>query len=282
VPSFPNVVDQLCSLPPEIVFRVLVVKYVSVGTLAVFIWDILNHILSDYELLSEHRIRFPTVIYFLSRLCCLGFILGNAIIETLPISRCDLAEKALEILYPFTVIFSSLLFFFLAFFACSWLAVVAGYVTFIAKIVGAKAIPGLCHVVPHTKAYVTAATIVSLVNDTLVFLAITWRLCANSYVPRTVRNSVRVLILGDYLPVFSKAMLQEGQVYYLITVTITLVTVIMLCIQTIPPILQVIFVLPNVVIMNIMACRVFRNTMLGSFREGEISSSSILRDLNTV
>ncbi|KAF8806082.1 hypothetical protein BYT27DRAFT_7191384 [Phlegmacium glaucopus] len=294
VPSFPSLLDQLCSLPPETMFQVLVAKYVSVGTLAVFIWDILNHIPSDYELLSEHRIRFPTVIYFLSRLSCVGFVIGNVIIQTLPISRCDLAENALEILFPLTIILSSLLFFFriravfernlwvVAFFACSWLAVVAGYVTFIVRIEGEKSIPGLCRVLPHVKSFIKAATIISLVNDTFVFLAISWRLFYNSYGPRTIRNSVRVLILGDYLPVFSKAMLQDGQFYYLITVTTSLLTVIMLFVQSISAILQAVFIVPNVVIMNIMACRVFRNTMLGLFREVETSSNGILRDLDAV
>ncbi|KAF8812436.1 hypothetical protein BYT27DRAFT_7133062 [Phlegmacium glaucopus] len=289
----PKPLEQLCSLSPHMIFQVLVARYVSVGTLAVFFWEILNNIFNDYKLLTEHRIRFPTVVYFISRVSCLGFIISVVILETTPIARCDLLEKGLEIIYPFTVISSSLLFFFrtravfdrdpwvVAFFACSWLAVVAGYLTFIIKVVQVKAIPGTCQVLAHFRSFATAATIITLINDTLVFLAITWRLFSNSYGRRTIGDNIRVFLFGDYLPVFSKAMLQAGQLYYLIVVTVNLITVIMLCTHSVPAILQVIFVVPNVVMMNIMTCRVFRNTMLGTFTEVEISSSAILGRLST-
>ena len=65
--------------------------------------------------------------------------------------------------------------------------------------------------------YAIVASILPFVNDTLIFVAITMRLAGSpdtSYAPR--RGSwIRVVLFGEYLPHFSKAMLRDGQAYYL-------------------------------------------------------------------
>jgi len=115
-----------------------------------------------------------------------------------------------------------------------------------------------------------------MINDTLVFLAITWRLFRNSYVPRTLRSGIRIVILGDYLPAFSKVLLKDGQAYYLSIVTLNVIQVVMILIPSNPNVLKLILAVPNVVLMNVMACRVFRNTILfGSVRESGTEISTI-------
>ena len=64
--------------------------------------------------------------------------------------------------------------------------------------------------------YIAATTIIPLVNDTLVFVAITWRLTRNSYDVYTISSGIRTVIFGDYLLVFSKVLLQDAQIYYLL------------------------------------------------------------------
>ena len=71
-------------------------------------------------------------------------------------------------------------------------------------------------VTSDVKPFAAAAFFIPLINDTLVFLAMTWRLSRNSYACRTLEHDVRVFVFGDYLPMFSKAMLQDGQAYYLL------------------------------------------------------------------
>jgi len=65
--------------------------------------------------------------------------------------------------------------------------------------------------------YAIVASILPFVNDTLIFVAITMRFAGSqgtSYAPR--RGSwIRVVLFGEYLPHFSKAMLRDGQAYYL-------------------------------------------------------------------
>jgi hypothetical protein len=105
-----------------------------------------------------------------------------------------------------------------AFFAILWLAVVAACVTVIVGVDGVNIGPTSYCIDGEVESYVTAATIIPLINDTLVFLAISWRLFTNSYARPTFKDGLRVLIFGDYMPMFSKAMLHDGQAYYLLLV----------------------------------------------------------------
>jgi len=272
-------------------YQVMTSRYITVAALAVFIWELLNNILNDYNLLFKHRIRLPIVVYFISRICSLGFIASATVFQTAPVNMCSKLEKGLGILFFFSVTSTSLLFFFrtravfdrnpwiVAFFAGLWLAVVAACVTVIVGVNGVN-IGSTRYCIDGTvKPFVTTATIIPLINDTLVFFAITWRLSCNSYARPTLKDGLRVWIFGDYLPIFSRAMLQDGQAYYLTTITINLVAVIMLFNRSVPTILRTVFWLPNVILVNIMACRVFRNTIFGNFREAEIATSIISREL---
>ena len=134
------------------------------------------------------------------------------------------------VLFFFAVTSTSLLFFIrtravfdkdpwtVAFFAGLWLAVVAACLTVIIGVDGVNIGPTRYCTDGEVKSYVTMATIIPLINDTCVFLAITSRLFANSYARPTFKDGFRVMIFGDYLPMFSKAMLQDGQAYYLLLV----------------------------------------------------------------
>jgi hypothetical protein len=62
--------------------------------------------------------------------------------------------------------------------------------------------------------FAAVSSIIPLINDTLVFLAISWRLSRNAY-PLESGIGVRVFIFGEYLPLFSKVLLRDGQAYYL-------------------------------------------------------------------
>ena len=55
-----------------------------------------------------------------------------------------------------------------------------------------------------------------LMYDTLVFVAISWRLCHIATIdPVGPQQNMQVLLLGRYLPAFTKSMLLDGQIYYL-------------------------------------------------------------------
>ena len=137
--------------------------------------------------------------------------------------------------YCTALVFTSLLFFFrtravfktypwvVAFFAGLWLAVLGGCVALIVNIY--EPIPDsasnrnpIC-LNSGINPFIAATTIIPLINDTLVFLGISWRLSRNSYYPDTLESGLRLLIFGDYLPVFSRALLLDGQAYYLLALS---------------------------------------------------------------
>lgn len=145
-----------------------------------------------------------------------------------PVNSCYWLEKFSSILFSLCVPSTSLLFFFriravfdrnpwiLAFFSGLWLAVVATCVLATVGVDSTHVGSTKYCIEGEIKSYVKITTIIPVVNDTLVFLAITWRLYRHSYARPTLRNSLQVLIFGDYLPRFSRAMLLNGQAYYLL------------------------------------------------------------------
>lgn len=144
-----------------------------------------------------------------------------------PVPNCATLKKILEVVYCVAVSSTSLLFFFrtravfnrdpwiIFLFACLCLAVFGACVTPIIGVFTGNIGPTSYCMTVEVKPYTAAAVVVPLINDTLIFIAITWRLHSNSSARRTINDGVRVLVFGNYLPAFSKAMLQDGQVYYL-------------------------------------------------------------------
>jgi len=276
LPVLPNPFTPMAFLPPGLAYQVTVSVYFFVGATGVMIWDVLNNLYGDYLLLFKHRVSGPTVAYFLSRLGSLGFVLASTIYTTTPNGKCAEFEKGLDWMYPVAVACTSLLFFFrvkavfdgnryvTGFFAFMWLAVLGGSLTVTQGIVGRPIGPTKYCLNASLAPYLSSAAIIPLVNDTLIFLAITWKLMRNSYQSEyTVKDGLRTLFLGEYLPAFSRAVLQDGQMYYLTTVTSNLLTLIMLYVHAVPVAYRTMFTVPNIVIMNVMGCRVFRNTKLG-------------------
>ena len=149
-------------------------------------------------------------------------------------------QKLVTVLYCAVLVFTSLLFFFrtraifngnpwvVAFFAGLWLAVLGGCLAFIVDHVTTGWRGYVPTQLPNTPVFcinrninplVAATAIIPLINDTLVFLATTWCLSRNSYDPYTLRSGIRFLIFGDYVPVFSKVLLQDGQAYYMLALS---------------------------------------------------------------
>ena len=154
---------------------------------------------------------------------------------------CIKLEKLVVVFYSATIGFSSLLIFFrtravfstypwiIAFFALLWVAVLAGCLPLLVYTL--RLTPTLPPAGPPPSnspicynggidPYVAAATIIPLINDTLVFVAITWRLSLNTYESfYTLTGGMRFLFCGDYLPVFSKVLLRDGQAYFLLALS---------------------------------------------------------------
>jgi hypothetical protein len=284
--ELPNPFTPMAFLPPNIAFQVTIATYILVGSCGVIVWDILNNLNGDYALLFKYQVTLPTIAYFISRLGSLGYVLASTIFETAPTGDCARFEKGLDWLFPVAVPANSLLFLFriraifnknmyiVSFFTFMWFAVVGGCLTVTQGVTGAAIGPTNYCLNVSLQPYVGAAGIIPAANDTLIFLAISWRMISNAHIDYTLKNGLRALIFGDFMPKFSRALLQDGQIYYLTSVSSFLVTVLVFYAESIPVTYRTMFTVPNIAVMNIMACRVFRNAKFGLYKSG-ISTGTI-------
>ncbi|PPQ94179.1 hypothetical protein CVT25_003816 [Psilocybe cyanescens] len=227
-PQILNPFTPMAFLLPEVASQVVISGYMVVGSCGVFIWDVINNIKADYILLSRYPMRFPTIVYIMSRrLATLGYVLSATIYQTAPVGRCARFEMALNVFNTIAIPITSILFFIRvraiyegnkfvsAFFALMWLAVLAGSFSTTQGVTGTAIGPTSYCMISQMSPYVVAAGVIPLVNDTMIFLAISWRLMRNSLHHVNFKHGVRAIIFGDYMPVFSRALLQDGQIYYL-------------------------------------------------------------------
>ncbi|KAJ7277425.1 hypothetical protein C8J57DRAFT_1309187 [Mycena rebaudengoi] len=282
--SSPNATDllnpltPLAYLPPDFAHQMQIGNYIAIGTLGAFIWDILCNTHNDYKLLFKHRIGLGTVAYFFSRLATLFYILMSTLFQsTYPLNNCSVAAKANEIACVIALPANSFLFFLRAraifdrnryliiMFFCLWLLVLGSALT--------PALPGVLtagNVGPTKycmniagKTYGGLFTIPPLINDTIIFIAISWRMFQNAHVDNGLTANMKTFMTGEYLLPFSKAVLQDGQLYYLITVAANLPAVIMTFNTGVSPGYRVMFYVCTVMVTNCMACHVYRNTKFG-------------------
>lgn len=107
------------------------------------------------------------------------------------------------------------------FFFFTWLVVACACVLhtqFSIFILDAKRIQqaGRCFTTGNFSAFIIASTIVPLVNDLLIFCAITYRLMSMAEVDDlSPKKRVMIAVFGHYLPAFSRTLLLDGQAYFL-------------------------------------------------------------------
>ncbi|GLB42202.1 hypothetical protein LshimejAT787_1102170 [Lyophyllum shimeji] len=282
-------------LPSDVAYQSTIAAYVMVGTAGALIWDVLLHIRSAYQLLFKHRITAPTITYFLARTSTVSYVVANIVFQTAARPDCAVLRKLLCVLYHTSFSATSFLFFLrtravfrqntfvVAFFFILWLVVsVASLVTAI--------VSDAVHFVPTQDcrasaampySSVSAAPVAYAVNDTLVFLAISWRLLKNAGHDPDRKRSLKSMVLGRHLPSnsFTKFMLRDSQVYYLFAVTSNLVAAVISWIDSVPVAYHVMLAVMNVALTNMMACRVYRHTKFYASEEPAVSTRWIASQL---
>ncbi|KAF9044940.1 hypothetical protein BJ165DRAFT_1404214 [Panaeolus papilionaceus] len=286
--EIPNPLTPMAFLSPQLAVQVTTGTYVLIGGCAVFIWDFVDNLRSDYRLITEKplKIRIPTIVYMISRLGTLGFALSSAIFGSAALTwDCRRFLRIVGAFYPITTPATSFLFFLrlravfdrnrivVAIFGFIWIALFGSTFTVPIGLIGGNIGPTKYCMTVEIREYIITSTVISLVHDTLVLLAISWRLMTFTHTDPDIRRGVKTMVFGDYLPAFSRSLLHDGQKFYTATVSLTLLTVIMFFIDSVPPIYRLMFSIPNVALMNIMACRVFRNTKFGLTQDNLISTS---------
>ncbi len=97
----------------------------------------------------------------------------------------------------------------------TWLGVLATSILWPFGVQGLEIGPtGYCAEIRlHSTASIAA--LVLFIHDTLIFLATSWAFVTRSYSTNTPKGVFNVLVLGKNMPEFTKAVLRDGQAYYL-------------------------------------------------------------------
>ncbi|TEB11311.1 hypothetical protein FA13DRAFT_1886764 [Coprinellus micaceus] len=83
--------------------RCLIGSYVVVGSLAVILWDILQNLPADLKILTQSRIRLPSIVYLVSRLLSLAHVLWSAVFYVSAVGNCADNLLGLSVLYPLSI-----------------------------------------------------------------------------------------------------------------------------------------------------------------------------------
>ncbi|KAF8154870.1 hypothetical protein B0H34DRAFT_853081 [Crassisporium funariophilum] len=256
--------------------------YIQIGALSVMVWDTLQNLGNDYCLLFQHEVKFPTMVYTLSRITTLAYVVGKVVMLSDPIENCTTYEEA--IIGILIVSVSSTMFLsylrvcavwdwdrrIVGIFGASWISVVAGNLTCIVSVKGVVVrVEGAPYCVDQIVGkYLAASFLSAMINHGAVLVALTYKLCKSNLAYSrevTVRDGLRMAVLGQSLPAFSKALLQESQICYIIAMISGVACAVWFyCWPSEPnsP-LRLTLATPAITLTNIMLCRVFRNTKLG-------------------
>ncbi|TFK47489.1 hypothetical protein OE88DRAFT_1738410 [Heliocybe sulcata] len=261
-------------------FELQVTCYVYVATVTAFFYDWLLGMREEVALVSR-KVNITIAVYWISKLSAGGFITTTMVLLVYPVGtseRCQAVQEALAWCYVVAAPSIALLFFFRvsavfqtnprvrAVFAFLWACVVAAAFTVPFSVTVAEIADTRRCVDLDVASFSSSTVIVNWINDSLVFLAISWRLMRFSTVGDTWRDRLRSFISGAGFSRLSRSLLQGGQMYYLATVGFSIVTIIGL-LAPIPAVYHALFTIPNLALQNAMACRVYRQLRLGIIQE---------------
>ncbi|KAK7443784.1 hypothetical protein VKT23_015565 [Stygiomarasmius scandens] len=297
--TLPNPYTPLAFLSPESAQSLRVATYLQMGAFGVFLSDICINLSSDYEILTKRKVGPPTIVYIISRVSTLVFeimvslLIGGATVDCK--SMGIVIETAMFITKATTSLLSSLRVRAIyngtpkvqRSFLLLWLINVAGdCLSFL--VVRADQLPNvpikMCYFVRIHRDLIAVAFFIRLLHDTLVFSAISYRLLTLSPVqerleggfnPKVtkIRDQIIEFFTGSNMPLFSKTLLKDGQLYYLVSTLSIVIVVVLVFVHAVEDNYLVFALTTYVAVFNSMACYVFRHVKLGRIREETISDS---------
>jgi len=284
--DIPNPCTPLAFLPPETASQLEVSRYLYWATVGAFLWDWIISLPDEIRIVRKSGIRLPIIAYLISRLGTLSYIITATVYQALPVrGSCQTLLWIILFSYPFAAPGTAALFFFrvravydrskivTAVFGTLWLATLSAAIALPFMVKGEHIGTTDYCIQSSVASGASAVLIINACSDTLVFLAISWRIARNNSAGQTLREHLRSFYKGDGLPRLSKLLLQSGQAYYLVTVGLNIATMIMILLPSAPPVYRAFLSLPNIALENSMACRVFRAVHLGTIRPTTTTNS---------
>ncbi|KAJ6465754.1 hypothetical protein C8R45DRAFT_1106796 [Mycena sanguinolenta] len=247
-----NPSTPLAYLPPSVAEPFEQSRYLYAATIGAYVWDIALNLGNDYALLFKYKVRFPTIVYFLSRIFTLAYILTCFV------------YAATAVWHRSKVVF--------AVFSILLLGVLGAGITLPVGVRAAHIGPTMQCIDTVIPDYTEVVTIMPLIYDTAIFLAITYRVLAHTIVADSLAARVRAFFGGPGLSTLSQALLRSGQHFYFIAVAGN-VTLLVLLRSQLNPVYRSMFAAPILTLVNAMACLVFRRIRFGLISPDGISKA---------
>ncbi|KAF7335952.1 hypothetical protein MSAN_02308600 [Mycena sanguinolenta] len=115
------------------------------------------------------------------------------------------------------------------------------------------------------------SAIVPLINDTAIFLAVSYRILVNTIEADSFIARLRAFVGGTGLSALSRALLQSGQHFYLVAVAANVTLLVLFNLPHLSPLYPAMIAVPAFALINAMACLVFRKIKLGLISSDGIS-----------
>ncbi|KZP33082.1 hypothetical protein FIBSPDRAFT_1036238 [Athelia psychrophila] len=258
------------------------IGYMGIAAVVVYAYDWLLFASEEVEIVSERGMSWSIAIYFLSRISACAHIILIAVIILTPLENCaaiflvtgtcrimSMASTSylfllrVQAVYhqsrPITVIFG-----------CCWLATI-GLNILVSVSTRAAHITGLHYCTSTETRYYALPSSSSFVNDTLIFLAISYRLAADAATEHNWRSWTQSVTKGRGLYRLSRSLMLSGQVYYTTVILFFFVNLVMMCSPLVPVIMHYSLINTYITFTNIMACKIFRGIALGMMQDSPSS-----------
>ncbi|KAF9479194.1 hypothetical protein BDN70DRAFT_879062 [Pholiota conissans] len=265
-----DVSTPLMFVSPGLARNINDATYLHIASTGILLWDFLNNLRNDFKLLFTHKIGIPTILYFTIRLTLIAYTLGRAVLLTAKVENCGALGNALNICLIISVACTATFFYLrvvavysrnpyvVGFFGLTWLATVSMAITFFKTFI-AVPFPQTQYCMEMIKGNFLIATVsVLLFNDLLIYIAIAYRIYRiflDYEFEADLKRKAVILLFGASLPVGSKIVLLESQLYCLIIVISKAFLVAMISIDKEK---NAMFIVCHLVLVVVLSSRVYR------------------------
>ncbi|KAK7443995.1 hypothetical protein VKT23_015393 [Stygiomarasmius scandens] len=262
--------------------------YVLLFSAGILTWDIVSNLGDDFHMLTKYPLRTPIIAYFISRLSALGLLITGLFIGPAKMEiDCHAGAVFLELFFFLVVSSTTALFalraravysgypFVRAVFLILWL-VNTGSCLLAFFVLDSKPNPDrrISSCLFVEKDFITGITIAiaAMIHDTTVFLAISYHMYRIARFSDPDRKVVELFaFMNPKLPALWRCILQDGQLFYLIALFWQVLITALVVTPSLGIYYRCFLLSAQLVIVNSIACHVFRNVRLGKFRENAFS-----------
>ncbi|CAL1708186.1 unnamed protein product [Somion occarium] len=271
--SPPNATTPYAFLPPDLAFQLAVGTCLVAAVMGAWLWDMLMSMIDEIHMLKKGRLALPDVVYVVSRISSGVFVTTSFFFVASPISDCQTMLTVNGWFGAFATPSNSLLFFlrargifyhsrvFIVILFVLWMSTLTSFASpfsSTAMHIG----PTLYCTVDGFDKKIAIGFLTVGVFDTIVFISISIHLSSYGSAD-TWKGRMSTLFSGKNMGYLTRGLLKTGQVYYLATVGLNILVIILLSTPAIPPAYRAMATVPNLALQNAMACRVFRLLKLG-------------------